>query len=379
MPLTQLLQQRPVRPEFQRLPDLLRGSASLLHGMTRILELALEVTQSDFALLAVRNGKDIDVVASAGNEAAPREGRHEVSVRLNEVLQEHYISMRGEPGWNDAIRRAVPAPYGIDFVVSCPVPFRYHNNGRLTLTCAGRGVFPLSSFRRLGVLRNLCHIVGDEIGIAIRPSPNAFRETSKPYLAGVPASVRPCDLPARSESTDVTTRFLLDTVVRRRRLHTRGDVAYHSVAGWRSALKRYQIDALRAIKCDPPSSFLIEVADWIADAARHLSHADTARAVVPVPGGHSGENAVSIRIGSIVASMLGLEFVDAFETLSVEGRSSHPKSNLNRSRMRLKTKVPGPVLLVDDVATSGSHIGEAAVALRQNGTVTMPIVWIGPN
>jgi predicted amidophosphoribosyltransferase len=77
--------------------------------------------------------------------------------------------------------------------------------------------------------------------------------------------------------------------------------------------------------------------------------------------------------------MLGLEFVDAFETLSVEGRSSHPKSNLNRSRMRLKTKVPGPVLLVDDVATSGSHIGEAAVALRQNGTVTMPIVWIGPN
>ena len=76
--------------------------------------------------------------------------------------------------------------------------------------------------------------------------------------------------------------------------------------------------------------------------------------------------------------MLGINYEDAFETIEVTG-SSHPKTNLKRPKMRM-AKVPiGPILLVDDVATSGAHIEEATMALRKHDLAVTSIAWIGAN
>lgn len=37
-----------------------------------------------------------------------------------------------------------------------------------------------------------------------------------------------------------------------------------------------------------------------------------------------------------------------------------------------------PILLIDDVATSGLHIEEATLLLRITAPVVMPLVWITP-
>jgi predicted amidophosphoribosyltransferase len=45
--------------------------------------------------------------------------------------------------------------------------------------------------------------------------------------------------------------------------------------------------------------------------------------------------------------------------------------------MTLATPLQGPVLLVDDVATSGRHIEEATELLRAKGASVLAVAWIG--
>ncbi len=64
--------------------------------------------------------------------------------------------------------------------------------------------------------------------------------------------------------------------------------------------------------------------------------------------------------------------------MSHEPGSSHPKTNAKRAPMRLAAPVEGPVLLVDDVATSGRHIEEASLLLRaQTAGAVLAVAWIG--
>ena len=44
--------------------------------------------------------------------------------------------------------------------------------------------------------------------------------------------------------------------------------------------------------------------------------------------------------------------------------------------MTLVEKVPGPVILVDDVATSGAHVEEAVKLLRPVCGAVLAVVWI---
>jgi predicted amidophosphoribosyltransferase len=50
---------------------------------------------------------------------------------------------------------------------------------------------------------------------------------------------------------------------------------------------------------------------------------------------------------------------------------------VKRDAMRLVASVTGPVLLTDDVATSGRHIEEAVGLLRKADAAAMAIAWIG--
>ena len=60
---------------------------------------------------------------------------------------------------------------------------------------------------------------------------------------------------------------------------------------------------------------------------------------------------------------------------TAEGIKAYLTSCLHRGTM-LRTAPTVPILLIDDVATSGAHIEEAAVLLRAAAPAVLPLVWI---
>lgn len=177
------------------------------------------------------------------------------------------------------------------------------------------------------------------------------------------------------DSPGVVSRFLLSTLIAQRRLLRRGPVPYHALYRWRSTIKDVQIEALKALKRDPGDAFLGTVAEQMAGAAAALFGSGTFKAVVPVPCGSSGGNCLSVKLARLIAVRLGVDFIEAFEPIDLPG-SSHPKNNIRRPAMRIKAAPKVPVLLIDDVATSGAHIEEAAQLLRRSAPAVLPLVWI---
>jgi hypothetical protein len=172
------------------------------------------------------------------------------------------------------------------------------------------------------------------------------------------------------------SRFLLDTLPIAQRLNRRGQTSYIGLRKWRTAIKQYQIEALRALKEEMPAGFVSAVADELADSVRSVYGDVDQCVVVPVPCGSSGSDCLSCRLAAGLARRLGVPMVRAFEQIKTPPGSSHPRRNINRSRMKLLEKIERPVILVDDVATSGSHIDEAATLLRKTSPHVWPVVWI---
>lgn len=179
----------------------------------------------------------------------------------------------------------------------------------------------------------------------------------------------------RTDSPGVVSEFLLSTLIRQKRLLRRGPVAYHALARWRSAVKDTQLAALKALKRDPGDMFLAAVADEMVKAAGTLFGRETFQAVAHVPCGNSGPNCLAARLSALIAVRLGVKLIDAFEVLPPSG-GSHPRGNVRRASMVLKNAPSVPVLLIDDVATSGAHVEEAATLLRATAPAVLPLVWI---
>ena len=95
-----------------------------------------------------------------------------------------------------------------------------------------------------------------------------------------------------------------------------------------------------------------------------------------MPCGHSAaDSCLSREIARALAALLHLPVVPALAATPQKG-SSHPKNNARRPPMTLVEKVPGPVILVDDVATSGAHVEEAVKLLRPVCGAVLAVVWI---
>lgn len=179
----------------------------------------------------------------------------------------------------------------------------------------------------------------------------------------------------RGDSPGVVSAFLLSTLIRQKRLLRRGPVAYHALARWRSAVKDTQIAALKALKRDPSDLFLSAVADEMVTAIGTLYGRKTFQAVTHVPCGNSGPGCLAAKLAKRVAERLDVAFIDAFDVLPPSG-GSHPRGNARRASMTLREAPTVPVLLIDDVATSGAHIEEAAMLLRATAPAVLPLVWI---
>lgn len=178
------------------------------------------------------------------------------------------------------------------------------------------------------------------------------------------------------EPQEPSLLFLLKTLVPRRAIHERNTVSYLTLVSWRQAIRSYQIEALKALKQNIPAELPATVAKAMAADINGLVGASAFRAVVPMPCSHSdAASCLSREIARALGAELDLPVVAALSAGLQQG-ASHPKKNVRRPPMKLIDKVPGPVILVDDVATSGAHVEEAIKLLRPVCGAVLAVVWI---
>ncbi len=173
--------------------------------------------------------------------------------------------------------------------------------------------------------------------------------------------------------------FLLDTLVERKSILSRNAISYLSLRAWRKPMKKHQIAALRQIKAAPTPDFVDTISQEIIDGLDRLVGELPARIVTHIPCGHSRkDDCLSRLLAKQIAARLNLPFVPVFKPIFSSG-TSHPKANLCRPAMEMETPIVDPVLLIDDVASSGRHMEEAIGLLRQSTDVVLPVAWIGGN
>lgn len=185
-------------------------------------------------------------------------------------------------------------------------------------------------------------------------------------------------MPVKMQSPDMTTvEFLVETLVARRRVNSRRDTSYITMRSWRRSIRAHQITALKAVKHHNPRALAIIASEEIALDIKTLIGAQAFRGVVPIPCGHSSaDKCMSEMIAQELGARLGLPVIRALHVGKSSG-SSLPKANLKRPKMKLLTPVVGPVILVDDVATSGEHMREARELLMASCGSVFAIAWIG--
>ena len=183
--------------------------------------------------------------------------------------------------------------------------------------------------------------------------------------------------PSGGSGARATVDFLLETLVQRRALRSRKGVSFITLRAWRQPIRAHQIRALKAIKRSAPAAIAAEVAEELHADLAALFGAAAFRAVIPVPCGHSSaRGCLSHAIALELGQRINLPVIAALAMPPLAG-SSHPKTNARRPPMTLQRAIEGPVLLVDDVATSGRHIEEACQLLRAGAGSVLAMAWIG--
>ena len=134
---------------------------------------------------------------------------------------------------------------------------------------------------------------------------------------------------------------------------------------------------MRVLKEFGPEELAIHAAADIKSTLEELLGALDFDFVTSIPCVHSkGDTCLSVLIGQKISSSTGIPFKQCFKREHQAG-SSHPANNRRLPPFRLAEPVSGKILLVDDVATSGTHIEKAANRLRENGSSVFCVAWIG--
>ena len=180
-----------------------------------------------------------------------------------------------------------------------------------------------------------------------------------------------------AETLCPTSRFLLETLIKRTRLHVRNGRNYATVRTWRAPAKAYQIDAIKLLKEYPNAAFVDAAANELVNVATALIGRSNIDSVVSVPCGHSKTaHCFAGLLAGAVATHLGVPYIDAFERQTRAG-ASHPRQSSRIAKPKLLRKPHGSVLLIDDVATSGRHFELAIDALSPHVEHVAALAWIG--
>jgi hypothetical protein len=174
--------------------------------------------------------------------------------------------------------------------------------------------------------------------------------------------------------------FLFDTLIKKRVLHSRNGVDFITMRTWRGPMKPYQIAALVTLKKGKPNELVRRVASELAAAALNMHGEGLINCVVPVPGGNSGdEQSFSMLVAREVAAILNIPCDDLLVSASKPAKpgASTPRKSANLKPFNVKRMVDGPILVVDDVVSSGKHMEMAISALREKANAVYGIAWIG--
>ena len=179
------------------------------------------------------------------------------------------------------------------------------------------------------------------------------------------------------QSPEIVSEFLLQTLVERPVVRSRGGVSFMTAYTWRGAIKDVQLRALRILKRHLPTEFIVEASGRLASLIVQLHGKNAFRSVTPVPCGHSMRNdCLSHQLAAGVAAHLGIEFAAVLAAPLSRG-SSHPCESRNWRAPKVARPLAGRVILVDDVATTGRHMCLSLAALRAAGADAAGIAWIG--
>jgi hypoxanthine-guanine phosphoribosyltransferase len=194
---------------------------------------------------------------------------------------------------------------------------------------------------------------------------------------GIAPSQRTTSIVRAPMGSEANIDFLFDTLLKKRTLHSRNGIDYLTLRNWRSQVKSYQISTLVSLKANKPTDFIQRAALEIADAVRHVYGEGVIRTVVPIPPGSSGDaNSFSVMLAQEIAIELNVTFCNALESQGQRGKSA-PIKSAKLKPYSLKETVTGPILIIDDVASSGAHMELAIKALQQHSKAVYGVAWIG--
>ena len=213
---------------------------------------------------------------------------------------------------------------------------------------------------------------------ASRPAATRSEPGAAPASGTTPApGAGPASASDPTPALDPTSGFLLDTLIARQVIRRRNDVSYLTLRAWRKPIRDSQIKALRHLKADPPRAFVSAAAQEVAAAAQAAFGAAAFGSVVPVPCGHSRrDDCFSVRLAQAAADYLGTACIEVFACAPREG-TSHPRRSAALPKLRRIAEPVYPVLVVDDVASSGRHIEQVAGDLGVSRQGVFKIAWIG--
>ncbi|MEZ5855254.1 MAG: hypothetical protein R3D67_11140 [Hyphomicrobiaceae bacterium] len=185
------------------------------------------------------------------------------------------------------------------------------------------------------------------------------------------------------ESSDMVGGFLLETLAQRTKLHTRQSVRYTTLRTWRAPMKSYQLNAIKLLKEAPTATFVNAAASEIVRAARSLVGQKNIAAVTHVPCGHSTGKCFAQEIAQVAAGQLASPYVELFDRQQRRG-VSHPRRNASLPPLTIRSDVlastqldTGTLLLVDDIATTGTHLVRAIEKIKAHVHHCCAIAWIG--
>lgn len=170
---------------------------------------------------------------------------------------------------------------------------------------------------------------------------------------------------------------LSEKLTRRPALRHRNAVAFITVRSWRAASRGDDLRAFKQEKRAAVSALLSTAADDVAAEVAALLAPGPGWSVTCIAGGHSrSPDSWGKRLARLVAARLALPFVQRFADRPVAG-SSHPKEFRRLPPLVWHQAPDGPVIVIDDVVTSGWHMEEALGMIRSSGHVAVGFAWIG--
>lgn len=155
-------------------------------------------------------------------------------------------------------------------------------------------------------------------------------------------------------------------------------IRFLSIRRWNLKTKESDLATLKKVKSECPAPVVNAVAGEIAEVLKTFL-TFTANPLIgvthPPRGASAGQFHFATEIARVVAEQLGAQYFEAFESRAM-ARTSHPRNFAERGELKALTwPALSMVILIDDIATSGTTL-ETCAHLLGVLTPVIPVAWI---